>query len=72
LDKFDGRIPNFDNTDDYREELQRVRYAQGKNFKFDYIDYVLKIMLASFVRWYFLLDQRSNVNNALVGVYPGE
>jgi hypothetical protein len=58
LDAWDGRIPNFDNTDDYREELQRVKRIQGQSFKFDYTDYVIKILLATFVRWYFNLDQR--------------
>jgi len=59
LDQWDGRIQNFDNTDDYREELQRVKRVQGQSFKFDYTDYVIKILLATFVRWYFNLDQRT-------------
>ena len=57
LDAWDGCIRNFDNTDDYREELQRVKMVQGIQFKFDYTDYVIKILLATFVRWYFNLDQ---------------
>jgi hypothetical protein len=57
LDAWDGCIKNFDNTDDYREELQRVKMVQGMQFKFDYTDYVIKILLATFVRWYFSLDQ---------------
>jgi len=57
LDAWDGCIKNFDNTDDYREELQRVKMVQGMQFKFDYTDYVIKILLATFVRWYFNLDQ---------------
>ena len=57
LDAWDGCIKNFDNTDDYREELQRVKLVQGMQFKFDYTDYVIKILLATFVRWYFNLDQ---------------
>jgi len=68
LDAWDGRIKNFDNTDDYREELRRVKRAQGASFKFDYTDYVIKILLATFLRWYFNLDQPgylrgSNSNN---------
>jgi len=58
LDEFDGVIKNFDNTDDYREELARVRQTQGTTFKFDYSDYVCKILLATFDRWYYNLDQR--------------
>lgn len=57
LDTWDGQIPNFDNTEDYREELVRVKNVQGQSFKFDYIDYVVKILLATFVRWFFQVDQ---------------
>jgi hypothetical protein len=57
LDAWDGRIINFDNTDDYREELARVKRVQGNAFKFDYTDYVIKILLATFIRWYFNLDR---------------
>lgn len=60
LDDWDGRITNYDNTDDYREELKRVKRAQGSKFKFDYNDYVIKILLATFNRWYFNLDQTKN------------
>lgn len=60
LDRWDGYIRNFDNTDDYREELARVRQAQGPLFKFDYTDYVIKILLATFVKWYFNLDQQGS------------
>jgi hypothetical protein len=57
LDLWDGQIPNFDNTEDYREEMQKVKAIQGVQFKFDYIDYVIKILMATFIRWYFSLDQ---------------
>jgi len=57
LDSWDGRIKNFDNTDDYREELKRVKKAKGNNFKFDYMDYSIKILLATYLRWYFQVDQ---------------
>lgn len=64
LDQWDGLIKNFDNTDDYREELARVKNVQGQQFKFDYTDYVIKILLATFVRWYFNLDQVRVSTNA--------
>lgn len=67
LDQWKGLIKNFDNTDDYREEAQRVRNAQqNSQFKFDYTDYVIKYMLSTFNRWYFSLDTSkvaSNTNN---------
>lgn len=75
LDAWDGCIKNFDNTDDYREELQRVKLTQGQQFKFDYNDYVIKILLATFVKWYFNLDQvkvydpRNNKNYADPNAY---
>ena len=31
LDNWNGKIKNFDNTDDYREELARVRMTMGMN-----------------------------------------
>jgi len=58
LDAFDNRIPNFDNTDDYREELARIRQLQGPSFPFTYTHYVIKILLATFVKYYFNLDQQ--------------
>jgi len=63
LDKWNGQIRNFDNTDDYREEVQRVKNIQGQQFKFDFTDYIIKILLATFVKWYFNLDQRNVGNN---------
>lgn len=66
LDAWDGLVRNFDNTEDYREELARVKNVQGQQFKFDFTDYVIKILLATFVRWYFNLDQvRVAQNNYL-------
>ena len=62
LDELDKSIPNFDNTDDYRDEQRKVKRIQGVNFKFDYTDYVIKILLATFVKWYFNLDQINQTN----------
>ena len=60
LDEWDNKIKNFDNTDDYREELRRVKATNGQSFKFDYTDYVIKILLATFIKSYFNIDQGSN------------
>jgi len=60
LDRWDGVIKNFDNTEDFREEQRKVKMCMGQNFKFDYNDYVVKILLATFIRWYFNLDQSGN------------
>ena len=64
LDQWDGVIQNFDNTDDYREELNRIQQIQGSQFKFDYTDYVIKILLATFIRYYFNLDQTKVTSSA--------
>lgn len=63
LDSWDNQIPLFDNTDDYREELRRVRQTKGINYKFDYVDYVIKILLATFVKKYFMLDQGARLGD---------
>ncbi len=63
LDGWDKKLVNFDNTDDYREELKRVKAVNGINFKFDYTDYVIKILLATFIRSYFNLDQVASTQN---------
>ena len=58
LDQLKGQIPLFDNTDIYRLEAQRVKNLQGQSFKFDWTDYVIKILLATFIPSYWNLDQR--------------
>jgi len=59
LDELDRNITNFDNTDDYREELDKVRRLRGAQFKFDFNDYVIKVLLATFIKFYFNLDQQN-------------
>ena len=58
LDAMKGTIPLFDNTDIYRLECQRVKNLQGLQFKFDWTDYVIKILLATFIPTYWNVDQR--------------
>lgn len=57
LDRLDGRVVNFDNTDDYREDLRKVKAKNGQNYKYTYDDYVIKILLATFIKSYYNLDQ---------------
>jgi hypothetical protein len=70
LDEWDNKIKNFDNTDDYREELKKVKKINGSQYKFDYCDYVIKIILATFYREYFNIDQQYsyqyNSNNCCI------
>lgn len=70
LDQFTGVITNFDNTDDYREELNRVKSIQGQQFKFDYTDYVIKILLATFIKQYFFVDQVKINQQSYQTTYP--
>ena len=58
LDQLKGVVPLFDNTDIYRVEAQRVKNIQGQQFKFDWTDYVIKILLATFLSQYWNVDQR--------------
>lgn len=53
-------IPNFSNTDYIREEIEKVKRIQGPSFKFDENDYVVKILLATYVKEYNLVDQSVN------------
>jgi hypothetical protein len=54
LDGLGKKIPNFDTTDDYHIELKKM---QEQNCKFDYTAYVIKILLATFIKKYFNVDQ---------------
>lgn len=56
LSNWNKDIQGFDNSDDYRVELQRVKAKMGQQFKFDYTDYVIKILLAPFLQKYKSLD----------------
>lgn len=64
LDAWDGLIRNYDNTEDYREELARIKNIQGNQFKYDFTDHVVRILLCTFVKWYFNLDQVKVSQNA--------
>lgn len=70
LESWNNVIPNFDNSEDYPEELRRVRMIQNnQNFKFSRIDYIIKILLAPLNRLYFSLDMQQQQQPASV-TYP--
>lgn len=69
LDEWDREIDNFDNTEDYREELELVRQTQGQNFKFTYTDYALKILLATFSKKFFNVDQTNLASSYVQSTY---
>src|SRR5579863_4735799 len=46
--------------------------VQGAQFKFDYCDYCIKILLATFVRWYFNLDQVKVTSNQQQSYQPSQ
>jgi len=48
--------------------LARVKAVQGAQFKFDYTDYVIKILLATFVRTYFNVDQVKIADSSATGM----
>jgi hypothetical protein len=57
LDQWNGMIRNFDSTDNYHIEEIKVKKTQGQKFKFDHIDYVIKILLGTFIKLYPDLNQ---------------
>lgn len=70
LDGWDNRLPNFDNTDDYKMEAMRVKAAQasrGMRVRFTYVDYVVKIILGSVLRRYFMMDQSTSMGFSVFG-----
>lgn len=66
LDAWDGQLRNFDNNDFYAAEKARVKAVNGPGFKFTYEDYMIKILLATFIKSYFNLDQGGRI-----GFRPG-
>ena len=57
LETWNNQIPGFDNTEDFPEEVKRIRTIQGNpNYKFTYTDYVIKVLLATLNREYFSVD----------------
>lgn len=47
LNYIDTIIPGLDVVDDYQSELREIRKVQGKDFRFSFGDYVVKVLLGS-------------------------
>jgi len=47
LNEWDRKIVNVDCCDDYHTEKEEVLKAQGRNFRFTFADYIVKILLGS-------------------------
>ena len=45
LNKLDKKIPNIDTLDDYQSELQEVKSAQGKKFKYSFGNHIVRLLL---------------------------
>ena len=58
MDDWNQRITYFDNTDDYRTDLRKVKAINGQNFKYDYHNWAVKILLGAFLTKYKKLDQQ--------------
>lgn len=58
LNKWDKEIPNLDIVDDYYSEKNEILSVQGRNFKFTFGDYVVKILMGSFDPWFDNLDEK--------------
>lgn len=45
LNELDKKIPNIDTLDDYQSELQEVKKAQGRQFKYSFGDHIVRLLL---------------------------
>jgi len=57
INEIDRQYQQVDVTDDYLTELREVRRAQGRNFKFSYGDYIVKLLVGSIDQTMDLLDE---------------
>ena len=62
LNKLDRKIPNIDTLDDYNSELQEVRSAQGKKFKYSFGDHVVRLLLGPICPELDKLDEKKSCN----------
>lgn len=47
LENWDQNLENFDVVDDYYSERERIQNEKGKNYRFSFGDYIVKILLGS-------------------------
>jgi hypothetical protein len=57
LNRWDVLLPRLDVVDDYENEKKEVLWAQGRQFRFSFGDYVVKILLGSVVPQLDRLDE---------------
>lgn len=58
INYIDRQYQQVDATDDYKTELREIRRAQGRNFKFSYGDYIVKLLVGSIDHTMDQLDER--------------
>lgn len=58
INDIDRQYQQVDVTDDYNTELREIRRAQGRNFKFSYGDYIVKLLVGSIDQTMDQLDER--------------
>ena len=59
LEKLDKTIKNVDTLDDYISEKKPVLKAQGKDFKYDFSDYIVLLLLGPIIPELDALDEYS-------------
>ena len=69
LDGWDRQLANFDNSDDFQMERRRVMMTRGG--RFTYTDYVVKVLLGSLMRKYFMQDNAMQLSAMLAGQNGG-
>ncbi|CAF3317685.1 unnamed protein product [Rotaria socialis] len=52
LHDWDKTIPNLDVVHDYRSEKKQIQMCRGKDFPFNYGDYIVKILLGGVDSWF--------------------
>jgi hypothetical protein len=57
LNDIDRLYQQVDVTDDYLTEKRQIQGVQGRNFKFSYGDYIVKLLAGSFVNSLDSLDE---------------
>ena len=65
----DKRYDDFDVSDDFIEERKQIMKVQGRQFNFDYGDYICKILLAPICNELDMLDEKKVNLNYIVKTF---
>tara|TARA_B110001469_G_scaffold127617_1_gene149296 strand:- start:2288 stop:3088 length:801 start_codon:yes stop_codon:yes gene_type:complete len=66
LNKLDKKIKNIDTLDDYNSELQEVKKAQGRKFKYSFGDHIVRLLLGPICPELDKLDEKKIRKNCII------